>query len=310
MGTHPEHTLISRPYNDERDLRAMQGLLMAGRSRTDDWRYWHIGDLMDFFILSCHLPLADHIRLWHDATGDLVAYAILGRDPSFDCQVLPEYAWSGIEDEALAWAETRLAALRTRDARRWDDPLTANARRTDARRIAFLEEQGFRRGERVEISLLRSLDVPIPASMPPTGYEIRAIAGEQEAPARGDIERELWPAGDISDGDYARLMRLPGYDRELDVVAVTPEDIIAAYVNNWLDPVNRIGVCGPVGTRAAHRRRGIARATLLESLHRQRARGMDRACISTGQANTPARQLYESLGFTEANAILTYAKPA
>ena len=82
-------------------------------------------------------------------------------------------------------------------------------------------------------------------------------------------------------------MRLPGYDRELDMVACTPDGTIAAYVNNWMNPVNRIGVCGPVGTRAAYRRQGFARAALLESLRRQRARGMDRVVISTGESNTP-----------------------
>jgi hypothetical protein len=29
----------------------------------------------------------EHIRLWHDDTGKLVGYAILGEDPSFDCQL-------------------------------------------------------------------------------------------------------------------------------------------------------------------------------------------------------------------------------
>jgi ribosomal protein S18 acetylase RimI-like enzyme len=45
---------------------------------------------------------------------------------------------------------------------------------------------------------------------------------------------------------------------------------------------------------------------LLECLRRMQALGMDRVCISTGITNTPARQLYESLGFTVANQSLDF----
>ena len=48
--------LTSRLYETEHDLQQMQGLLMEGRSRTDDWRYMHIGE-MTFGILYGGLPL-------------------------------------------------------------------------------------------------------------------------------------------------------------------------------------------------------------------------------------------------------------
>jgi len=85
-------SLISRFYETEHDLQQMQGLLMEARSRTDDWHYAHVGELtFVFFMVACHLNLREHIRLWHDDEGKLVGYAVLGEDPSFDCQVLPEY---------------------------------------------------------------------------------------------------------------------------------------------------------------------------------------------------------------------------
>lgn len=110
----------SRLYEGERDLHQMQGLLMTARSRTDDWRYVHISELtFRFFMVACHLNPREHIRLWHDEDSELVGYAILGEDPSFDWQVLPEHEWSGIELEALDWAETCLTGLRQRDAQQW-----------------------------------------------------------------------------------------------------------------------------------------------------------------------------------------------
>ena len=113
-------SLTSRFYETEHDLQQMQDLLMEARSRTDDWRYWHVGELMfGFFMVACHLNPQDHIRLWHDDEGKLVGYAVLGEDPSFDCQVLPEYEWSGIATEAMAWVEMRLTELCKRDAQQW-----------------------------------------------------------------------------------------------------------------------------------------------------------------------------------------------
>jgi mycothiol synthase len=305
--------LTSRLYAAERDLRQMQRLLMEGRARTSDWRYAHVGELLwGFFMVACHLNPQEHIGLWHDDDGKLAGYAILGEDPSLDWQVLPEHEWSGIETEALAWAEERVTELRRHDASRWSGPLVSGARQDDARRIAFLERHGFRySGEFAEVNMIRSLDEPIPEAVLPAGYQVRASAETGEVPNRAAAQREVWQpwtVGNVGDDDYATFMRLPGYQRELDVVAVAPDGAIAAYVNGWLDPVNRIGDFGPVGARPAYRRRGLTRAVLLEGMRRMQAAGMDRVCVSTGVSNTSARRLYESVGFEIVNQYLDYVK--
>ncbi len=307
---HTAPAFTSRLYHSEDDLRQMQALLMAARSQTDDWRYGHVGELMwGFFMVLCRLNPQGQIRLWHDAEGTLMGYAILGEDPSFDYQVLPEAQGSGIEVEALAWAEARLGELRRRDAIQWGGPLTCGARQDDGGRIAFLEQHGFRRGSYVEVNMLRSLSEPIARAMLPEGYQVRAVADVGEAPIRASAQREVWQpwnVGKVSDDDYARLMRLPSYERDLDLVAVSPDGVMAAYVNGWIDPVNGIGDFGPVGARPAYRRRGLTRAVLLEGLRRMCSRGMDRVCVSTGEANDPARRLYESVGFRIVNRYHEY----
>jgi len=309
--TAPTRTLTSRLYETEHDLQQMQDLLMEAHSRTDDWRYWHVGELaFGFFMVACHLNLQEHIRLWHNDGGKLVGYAILGEDLSFDWQVLPEYEWSGIETEAIDWAETRLAELGQRDAQRWGGNLVSGSRQDNPERIGFLEQHGFQRGEYAEVNLLRSLDEPIPEPALPGGCHVRAVEASEVAD-RAAAQREVWhpwTVGNVSTDDYAYFMHMPGYHRDLDVVAFTPDGVIAAYVNGWIDPVNRIGDFGPVGARQDYRRQGLTRAVLLECLRRMRARGMDRVCVSTGVSNTPALGLYESVGFERANKYLTYVK--
>jgi mycothiol synthase len=305
---------ISRYYETEQDFRQMQAMLIEGRFLTNDWHYAHVGDLIfKFLMVACHLNPQEFIRLWHDSQGTLVAYAILGEDPSFDCQVLPEYEWSGIEVEAMDWAETRIHELRKHEAKQWGGNFVSGVRQDDEKRIAFLEQHGFRySGEFAEVNLLHSLDEPIPAPVLPAHGQVRPLAAEAgEIANRAAAHREVWlpwTDGNVSDDDYARFMRLPGYDRDLDVVAVAADGVIAAFVNGWIDPVNRIGDLGPVGARPAYRRQGLTRAALLEGLRRLKAHGMNRVCVSTGIANTPARRLYESIGFRVENQYLDYVK--
>jgi len=291
----------------------MLDLLMRGRSRTDDWHYCHVGELLfGFFMVACHLNPQEHIRLWHDDDGKLVGYAILSEDPMLDWQLLPAYEWCGIEGEAMAWAETQLTELCKVNAQEWGGNLVSGVRQDNSRRIAFLEQNGFRyRGEFAEVNMLRSLEEPIPDPVIPAGCQVRALAETGELSNRAAAQREVWQpwsVGNISDDDYARFMQLPGYLRDLDVVTVTPDGVIAAYVNGWIDPVNRIGDFGPVGALPAYRRQGLTRAALLEGLSRMQAHGMNRVCISTGVTNAPAIRLYESVGFEIVNKYLDYIK--
>jgi ribosomal protein S18 acetylase RimI-like enzyme len=315
----PVRSVTSRPFETEADLKQMYGLLMEARLQTNDWRYWHVGELaFGFFMIDCHLDPRKHVRLWRDGEK-LVGYAMLGDDAYFDWQVLPDYEGKGIESEALAWAQGLLAELRAEDAERWKGPMMVGTRIDNAERIAFLEERGFHRGEYVEVNMLRSLEEALPQeALPPVasrgGFHVRSLAGDgAEVADRAAAHREVWhpwTVGEVTDEQYARFMRMPGYDREFDVVAVAPDGTIAAYVNGWLDPVNKIGDFGPVGAREAYRRQGLTRAVLLECMRRMKARGMDRVCVSTGEDNVAARGLYESVGFRIVNRYVEYGRHA
>jgi ribosomal protein S18 acetylase RimI-like enzyme len=309
----PGRTIAARYYESEHDLLQMENMLMEARSLTNDWRYAHVGELaFNTFMVAIHLDAQEHIRLWHD-DDKLIGYAMLGEDPTFDCQVLPDYEWSGLEEEALAWADMRLDELRKQDGQLWGGDLVSGARADDARRIAFLEQHGFKyRGDFTEVNMLRWLDEPIPGVRLPDGYQVREVQEMGELSSRAAAQREVWhpwTVGNVSEDDYARLMRLPGYDRWLDIVTVTPDGVIAAYVNGWIDPINQIGDFGPLGALPAYRRQGLTRLVLLEGLRRMKARGMQRVCVSTGVSNTPARRLYESIGFKVVNRYLDYVRP-
>ena len=311
--TNPAKSWTSRLYQTETDLEHMLNLIVEGRSHTDDWHYPHVGDLVFwFFMILCHLDPKEHIRLWHNPDGRLVAYAMLGEDPSFDWQVLPGYEWLGIEQEALDWACLKLAELRDDDPKTWGGKLVSGSRQDNQPRIDFLEKHGFYQGgELSEVNMLCRLDGEIPTPVIPSGFELRSFAGGAEITSRAEAQRVVWhpwTVGNVTDEDYSVFMHLPGYDRELDVVAVAPDGVVAAYVNGWVDPLNRVGDFGPVGALPAYRRQGLTKAVLLECLRRLQQQGMQRVSVSTTVTNIPAMRLYESVGFSVVNQYNEYVR--
>jgi len=76
--------------------------------------------------------------------------------------------------------------------------------------------------------------------------------------------------GNVGAVDHARFMKIPGYHRELDLVAVAPNEVITAYVNGWINQVNKIGDFEPDGALASYSRQGLTRAVLLEGLLRMK----------------------------------------
>jgi mycothiol synthase len=312
---HSRVSWTSRLYEDEQDLRCMLDLLIEGRNRTNDWHYAHVGELLfSFFMVQCHLEPRRHIRLWQHRAGKLVGYAILGEDPSFECQVLTDYEWRGIEEQAITWAENFVNALRIADPARWAGDFTSGARQDDLTRISFLEAHGFKyHGRFAEVNMLRSLSEPIPELEVPSGWRVCSMAELGNIADRAAAHCEVWQpwtVGNVTEAGYTRFMRLPGYLPDLDVVVLSPQGVIASYVNGWIDPLNKIGDFGPVGARQEYRQRGLTRLALLESLRRMKAYGMQRVCISTGVTNTPALNLYASVGFKIENKYLDYIKSA
>jgi len=171
----------------------MQGLLMEARSQTDDWHYPHLGDLnFWFFMVVCHLNPQEFIRVWHDDADKLVGYAILGEDPSFDCQVLPEYEWCGIETEAISWAETRRSELRGQDAQAWSGNFVSGVRQDNLKRISFLEQHGFQQGDYTEVNMICSLTGLIPKAVVPTGCKVCSVAEAGDISDRAAAHREVW----------------------------------------------------------------------------------------------------------------------
>ena len=95
------------------------------------------------------------------------------------------------------------------------------------------------------------------------------------------------------------MTHAPSFRHDLDLAAEAPDGGFAAYVSVTYDEANQRGIFEPVCTAPAHRRRGLAKALMVEGLHRLKEFGAKNVYLGTGDM-VPANRLYEAVGFTEA----------
>jgi mycothiol synthase len=262
--------------------------------RFDYWRWHGILNMKDG-------TLETDVFIWE--TQDKEMAAVLNREApgSVFLQVHPAHRSTELEDDMIAVAEEHLSISPTE--RRPAIRVWANSE--DGLRREVLKRRGYRiydRPDSKEFARWRNLSEPLPDSPVAEGYAVRALAGDDELPARAWAS---WRAFHPDEPDdrfggwewYRNVQRAPLYRRDLDLVAVAPGGGSASFCTIWFDDVTRTGAFEPVGTVPEHRKRGLAKAVTCEGLRRLRRLGATRAYV--GSYSPGAHATYASVGFME-----------
>jgi mycothiol synthase len=308
MGT----DIVRRPYRDQTDYLRMRRFLQDGWRQTGvDGGLFHVGDLTwhAFMYTRDVLPLEDVFALWENPLGELVGFceyhakwgeASLQIDPG----LWGSERWADVSDDMIAWAGERHAA----SPGSVSQTLTIYERQSRADVAGYLAERGFARTDDPPLRFHRqSLAEPLPDSTLPEGFAVRAVR-ENEMEDRVAIHREVWHPSRVTLEGYRQLRGAPGYDPELDIVAVTSDGTLAAYAICWHDEANRHGLFEPVGAREAYRGRGLATAVLHEAMRRLRDRDCTHAFVYTTEDREPACRLYLSAGFEIIDRWVAYRR--
>lgn len=280
--------LTQRPAGAIDDLGTATDLLSAA---------WRSGDpsvgetpaaIEWWYALSHPDPLGDHLRLWSD--GDRPVAWSWHEPPEIETHV-----WTG---DAANDSATYRSLLTTVVGEAGDGELGAFAADDDAVSIHVLEDLGFRpEGRRLSQWQNRASDGPLPPTPLPNGYRIRGLRGPAEFPARVALHRAAFPTSRLTVEKYERLLTVPHYRLDDDLVVEAPDGSLAAFALGWLDRVGGVAEFEPIGTHPDHRRRGLSRALVTSGLQRFFEAGARIVQVYADASEAPAEALYESIGF-------------
>ena len=232
-------------------------------------------------------PLGAHLRLWSD---DERTVAWTWHEPP----ELEWHVWTGSEiRDRQVFAAILDAVL---DEAR-DGELGVFASDDDAPFVAVLHERGLvPAGRHLTQWQHRAGDLVAPAPVP-DGYRMRALRGPEEFEARVALHRAAFPTSRLTTAKYERLLTVPHYRLEDDLVVEAPDGSLAAYALTWWDQDGRVGELEPVGTHPDHQRRGLSRAVVAAAVERLHGRGATLVQVYSDAAEAPAEALYASVGF-------------
>ncbi|MCP4429041.1 MAG: GNAT family N-acetyltransferase, partial [Chloroflexi bacterium] len=213
-------------------------------------------------------------------------------------QIHPDYRH--IEEAMIAWAETHLSVPAEENERQ---RLDIYAQEYDTTRQQLLARRGYQKMPWSGVSRRLRFDDGALMERPSLalGYTLRTTNPDKH----GDSQRiaNLLNAAFNRDfhvgGEHYMFAQLaPCFRQDLDLVAVAPDGSFAAYVGIPYDEATRHGIFEPVCTHPDHQRKGLARAVMVDGLHRLKTLGAQDVTVETGDM-IPANRLYDSLGFTE-----------
>lgn len=291
----------------------MTRVAAAVRAFNGDAELGSVADMDNYY---GHLEHADLPRdcALVEVNGTVIAYGRTSweemangerRVPSI-LNIEPGHRGRGIETlllgHALRRAEEHVAAV---GADRTTRVIVYATGRDEALR-SILDERGLpvvrRHAQLVRPSLDNIPDLPIP-----TPFQIRPIDPDDRAMHRRVFDAdaranaETYGQEAASETAWDAFVNMPTFDSTLWRVAFHGDEIagqILNYMGDSLADGTRVGMTEAISVQPEHRRRGLARALLAESLRAVRDAGATQACLGVDTQNpSQALTLYESLEF-------------
>ena len=306
------------PYNADRDFLRIRDFLVETFSLTDQplnwrlerWNYarYFITPLLatdgvgepDLSAYQAAIRLFDaSTGVWENEAGDVVGVVNIehadrshsGWGEAF-FQRHPDYTF--LLPEMLDFAETHL--------RNWErKQLFLPIYDHDGAFLAVARARGYRRNDEYTLwDSVFTIEEELPGYTLPQGYRLQSMADDNDLDRRrkafglgfNHLDPRDWPSL-LSNQE---LQKAPDYRQELDLYVIAPDGEFASFCIAWWDERNRIAMLEPVGTVPEHRRKGLARAVVLEAIRRVATLGVEQVFVGSDQA------FYLSLGFE-----LTYA---
>ena len=306
----------SYPFEENRDMEKVIELLLTCKKAECIDRFLpfmlRLVLTPSSVLSSTSIDLATDVRIWRRNDGPLCGFALVDLSVwGLFYLVSPSEEGGELEQEILPWACNRASHI----SRGTSITLRCRRVREDNRkRISSLEQHGFRReDDRQGLRMVRRLDVPLDRPVIPQGFKIRHLSGPDEIEAYVALVNSAIPKA-TSVETHQKWIETPEYLPELDLIAVADNGTFAAFCQSYYDPVDlmqserREGWTDPIGTAPAYRKKGLARAIVLEALWRLKDKGIEDAVLGVAGSHDVAQKLYESIGYRAIYKMYDYVK--
>jgi mycothiol synthase len=235
----------------------------------------------------------------------------------FNLWVHPDLRGRGIGRTLLRWTEARAREAAAEWPGSEPHELGAWVDSQVEHGIALLEESGYRRA-RYGFMMVRPLSDPIPEAGLPRGLEVRPVV-ERDHRRIWDADTEAFEdhfdAAIRTEEDFVRWFGMPNLDTSLWRVAWDGDEVAGSVMTFvWPEENEIVGVkrgwLEHISVRRPWRKRGLARALIVDSLRMLRDMGMEQAALGVDAQNpTGALQLYESVGFRQHKTGISFRRP-
>ena len=274
-----------------------------------------------------HLDRCDPDRdlLVAEADGQPVAYSRVWWDQEPDgpriyrqvCFLDPEFGGRGIGSRLFAWNESRLHEIAA-EHNVTDKLFEVWANDGNVAATSLARGAGYEPITYAAEMVRPSVD-DLPEHPLPEGLEIRPVTEDQlRAIWEADIEafRDHWGFVEPTEESYTRFLEHPFNDLTLWKIAWDDEGV-AGQVKSFINPAENEehgrerGWTEAISTSRRWRRRGVAKALIVESIRELAKRGMTEVALGVHTENpNGAFDLYSGLGYEVVATWTTYRKPA
>jgi len=283
---------------DDNDVQAMRGLRERLASKST------IVDFEEQILLT---PIRAMTRIWRQ-DHQTVGFAFIDEFNNLWFETEGEFDKSDeLETEIIEWGT---ACLKRRNTERGaDNTLDCICNADDSHRLVVLRKHGFAPEEVRSLQYSHFLNDPVTEFPLPAGFTIRCVNGKDEAEQLVVLHRAAFGTDNMTVDYRLAMMNTPQYIRELDLVAVTPNDELAAFcVCGFDDPEKKIGYTDPIGTHRSYQRIGLGKALISTGLIALKNAGAKTVRLGTITANVAMQKLAGELGFICISEKLWFSK--
>lgn len=231
--------------------------------------------------------------------------------------LLPEWRRMGIGSSMLALGEARLREIASEQAYKGPRFFQSSAMDGEQGTIAMLEGAGYQ-PVRYGFDMRRDLSEPFPDFPMPDGLEVRPVKEDHlRALFDADSEafRDHWGYVAPPDTRFDAWIHAPDFDPSLFKVA-WDGDQIAGAVQNFVNKEEneeygcKRGYTEGIFVRRPWRKRGLARALIVQSMKMFKEMGMTETALGVDAENTSgALRVYQNCGYKQVKMGITFRKP-